>query len=392
MTLNYPERAVVEAWPKRQGCHRNSGHLCAVVMGMMSRFRTARDVPGSPAGRGKPVRSVAVLAASAAAGVLLGACIGSPGSIPASPSAPAAPASASHPAAVSSPPGVASVFGQPLLMPQVAATAAGLYVAWQVSRPGDAVQSELARVDAATGRVEAARYLGAAFEQAIVAAGALWVATATGSTPAATMLLRLNPDTLQLTGRWQVETGGAPNWAAQVLVVAGGGLWVVGGDRLLHLSLPGGTIIASIALPGAASSDLSANAAGTVLVVGEADSGGRGEPVRVELAVGVLRQRAGGRGRADRRGAVRARDQGPGRAAAGRPGGASGLFGTAQQLGGAVGVALLGTVFFGYLNGHSFEAAIVHTAPYAMGAFALCAVLSMLLPRTAVSEETLTEF
>ncbi len=51
-------------------------------------------------------------------------------------------------------------------------------------------------------------------------------------------------------------------------------------------------------------------------------------------------------------------------------GGASGLFGTAQQLGGALGVALFGTVFFGYLSGHSFEAAIVHTAPYAMGAFA----------------------
>jgi MFS family permease len=66
-------------------------------------------------------------------------------------------------------------------------------------------------------------------------------------------------------------------------------------------------------------------------------------------------------------------------------GGASGLFGTAQQLGGALGVAVFGTVFFGYLNGHSFEAAIVHTTPYAMGAFALCAVLSMLLPRTAVA-------
>ncbi len=72
-------------------------------------------------------------------------------------------------------------------------------------------------------------------------------------------------------------------------------------------------------------------------------------------------------------------------------GGASGLFSTAQQLGGAVGVALLGTVFFGYLNGHSFQAAIVHIAPYAVGAFALCAVLSMLLPRTAVAEEALTE-
>ena len=72
-------------------------------------------------------------------------------------------------------------------------------------------------------------------------------------------------------------------------------------------------------------------------------------------------------------------------------GGASGLFSTAQQLGGALGVALLGTVFFGYLDGHSFQAALIHTAPYTMGAFALCAVLSMLLPRTAVSEEALTE-
>jgi EmrB/QacA subfamily drug resistance transporter len=72
-------------------------------------------------------------------------------------------------------------------------------------------------------------------------------------------------------------------------------------------------------------------------------------------------------------------------------GGASGLFSTAQQLGGALGVALLGTVFFGYLNGHSFQAALVHTSPYAIGAFALCGVLSMLLPRTAVSEQALTE-
>jgi hypothetical protein len=37
-----------------------------------------------------------------------------------------------------------------------------------------------------------------------------------------------------------------------------------------------------IALPGVASSDLSANAAGTVLVVGEADSGGRGAVQRLD--------------------------------------------------------------------------------------------------------------
>jgi hypothetical protein len=65
--------------------------------------------------------------------------------------------------------------------------------------------------------------------------------------------------------------------------------------------------------------------------------------------------------------------------------------GGALMVAGIAGVALLGTVFFGDLNGHSFQASLVHTVPYAMGAFALCAILSMLLPRTAVSEESLTE-
>jgi hypothetical protein len=61
------------------------------------------------------------------------------------------------------------------------------------------------------------------------------------------------------------------------------------------------------------------------------------------------------------------------------------------SLGEALGVALLGTVSSGYLNGHSLEAAMVHTAPYAVGALAVCAILSTLLPRMAVSEEALTE-
>jgi hypothetical protein len=254
-------------------------------MSVLHLFWAARNVPSSPAGRRKSVRSVAVLAASALTGVLVVACASSTSRVPASPTAPA---SASHPTAASSPPGVEGAFGQPLLMPQVAVTATGLYVAWQVSRPGGVVRSELARVDEASGRVEAARRIGAAFEQAVSAAGALWVAASTGSTPAAQTLLRLNPDTLKLTGRWRVGTGGGQPWAAQLLVVAGGGLWAAGGNRLLHLSLPGGKITASIALPGAASSDLSANAAETILVVGEADSGGRGAVQRRDPTTGAL--------------------------------------------------------------------------------------------------------
>jgi len=66
-------------------------------------------------------------------------------------------------------------------------------------------------------------------------------------------------------------------------------------------------------------------------------------------------------------------------------GGASGLFSTAQQLGGALGIAVIGTVFFGYLGRHSFAGAFTHTAPFAAAAFLLCAVLAMVLPRTAVA-------
>ena len=177
------------------------------------------------------------------------------------------------------------MFGQPLLSPQVAVTPGGIYLAWQVSPPGSTVRSELARVDPASGQVEAARPLGAAFGQAIAAGGALWVVTWTMT---GEKLLRLSPETLRLTGRWRAGRGGGQRRAAQVLAVAGGGIWVAGGNRLLHLSLPGGRVLDSIRLPGAASSDLSANAAGTVLAVGEADRSGRGAVQRRDPGTGAI--------------------------------------------------------------------------------------------------------
>jgi MFS family permease len=73
-------------------------------------------------------------------------------------------------------------------------------------------------------------------------------------------------------------------------------------------------------------------------------------------------------------------------------GGASGLFSTAQQLGGALGVAIGGTVFFGALaDGHSFAGSFTRTAPYVAGAFVVCALASLLLPRTAVPDEFTAE-
>jgi len=174
---------------------------------------------------------------------------------------------------------------RPLRSPQVAVTAAGVYVAWQVPAHGSIVHSELARVDMATARIEAVRRLGTVFDDGMAAAGELWV---TSSSTTGETLLRLNPDTLTVTGRWRVGTAGGAGWDAQGLAVAGGGLWVAGGNRLLHLSLPGGRVMATIALAGAASSDLSSNAAGSILLVGEADSGGRGAVQRRDPVTGAL--------------------------------------------------------------------------------------------------------
>jgi EmrB/QacA subfamily drug resistance transporter len=64
---------------------------------------------------------------------------------------------------------------------------------------------------------------------------------------------------------------------------------------------------------------------------------------------------------------------------------ASGVFNTAQQLGGAVGVAVIGTVFFGHLSGGVTYAFSV-SALWIVGCFVLCAALSMMLPRTAVTD------
>lgn len=68
-------------------------------------------------------------------------------------------------------------------------------------------------------------------------------------------------------------------------------------------------------------------------------------------------------------------------------GGASGIFSTAQQFGGALGVALLGMVFFNHLASGGYDSAIRATLPWTVGAYLVCAALCLLLPRTAISEE-----
>ncbi|MCX5087437.1 MFS transporter [Streptomyces sp. NBC_00365] len=73
----------------------------------------------------------------------------------------------------------------------------------------------------------------------------------------------------------------------------------------------------------------------------------------------------------------------PGRLA----GGASGILSTAQQFGGALGVAVIGNVFFSHAD-KGLTSAITHAGPWAIAAYVLCAVLCLALPRKAVGNQT----
>lgn len=72
-------------------------------------------------------------------------------------------------------------------------------------------------------------------------------------------------------------------------------------------------------------------------------------------------------------------------------GGAGGIFSTSQQLGGAIGVAVVGTVFFSQLGRHPFTDAFEHTALVVIGLFLIAALLSLALPRTALAEEEVAD-
>jgi preprotein translocase subunit SecG len=68
-------------------------------------------------------------------------------------------------------------------------------------------------------------------------------------------------------------------------------------------------------------------------------------------------------------------------------GGAGGQLSTAQQLGGALGVAVVGAAFFSRLEQHGFTEAFKHTTPIVAALFLAAALLALTLPRTAVMTE-----
>ena len=64
-------------------------------------------------------------------------------------------------------------------------------------------------------------------------------------------------------------------------------------------------------------------------------------------------------------------------------GSASGALNALQQLGGAIGVAVLGTIFFSVLRDHGFAVALRHVMWWEVGLLAAVLVISPLLPRRA---------
>lgn len=69
-------------------------------------------------------------------------------------------------------------------------------------------------------------------------------------------------------------------------------------------------------------------------------------------------------------------------------GGAGGVFSTAQQLGGALGVAGVAAIFFAHVEvGHSLTTAFRASVPLMLALFGISAILSLALPGTAVTDD-----
>ena len=68
---------------------------------------------------------------------------------------------------------------------------------------------------------------------------------------------------------------------------------------------------------------------------------------------------------------------------------ASGTLNALQQLGAALGVAVVGTVFFTVLTQHGFHAALAHSIWWAAGALVIAVAATPLLPKEARAEADL---
>lgn len=226
-------------------------------------------------------------AACAAAAVLAIVALGTGCATPQHPARALASVTDSAAAPASAAPGVPSggIAGRVFTNPALTGTGGGLYLRWSLSPvQQDPPRMELARVDAASGAIVATNtFSPGSIGAPLAAAGALWL---TGSFAGHTMLLRLDPRTLMVTGELTIAP--VNRGAAQShIAYAGGSIWVDGSDELFRVSPATVAAELTIPLPGADTSDVGASPDGGTLIVSEAD-GGNGTIQRRDPVTGAL--------------------------------------------------------------------------------------------------------
>ncbi len=180
------------------------------------------------------------------------------------------------------------MFGRVFTNPDLTVAGAGLYLSWWLSPPRTGPpRMVLARADSATGRIVAENQFSPGYLSApAYAAGSLWV---TDTTTAGELLLRLDPRALMVTG--ELRTGGSyhpAGGAAEHLAFAAGSIWVDGAGQLVQVAPASVSVERTIALRGAASSDVAASPDGRTLIVSEANGDGAGTVQRRDPATGAL--------------------------------------------------------------------------------------------------------
>jgi hypothetical protein len=222
------------------------------------------------------------LAAAGCAAPSAGPGAASSSSVPASPAratSPASQAASVTPAPAGTPTGTAvpsTIVGTTILNPGLTSTGGGLYLRWDLTQAQQNPPPEgLARVDPATGRFLAVNTsTRGSISVLAYGAGGLWV---TDPEPGGEFLIRLNPQTLAVTGQVKVTTGnypvGAVGGSGSHIAFAGGLVWADGADRLVAVSPSEMTAQRTITFPQADNSDVTASADGSALIVSEAVSG-----------------------------------------------------------------------------------------------------------------------
>lgn len=145
-----------------------------------------------------------------------------------------------------------------------------LWVIEQTSPQGSRIASdEVVRVNSSSGHVIAARNLGAAYGQALLAGKVLWVTSTLGRS---VWLWRLHPDSLQVISKSLLRgsvTGGLSFGQFGTLAMAGGWLWVGGWDTLDRVAPRTGHVTLTLRVPRAQGVNVASNPSGTVLIDSE---------------------------------------------------------------------------------------------------------------------------